>query len=362
MLLLVACGLVACGDPSVPAPGGDGGVMTDAEADDAGPVDAGAPDARSCPDEDGDGFGAAACGGGDCDDADPQRYPGNVETCDALGRDEDCDSTTVGPDVDGDGFAAPTCCNRQAGGALLCGSDCDDASPDVSPSAPEVCDGVDDDCDGAIDEGVSVLCYGDADGDGYALVGATSALRCASCLVGETTRDPATVADCDDTHATVHPGAPELCDALDNGCTGADASLEDSDGDHHTDVTYSGCSGGFPIDDCEDRDARVFPGQTAYFSLGYCPPSQIPMGISCWYLDVRFAPTLFDFDCDGTTEPQLPAMCVSSCFIDPGCGRSGPAVAAAFSDCGTPVSFVTCGECGTCQSGAVTTTEPLGCR
>jgi formylglycine-generating enzyme required for sulfatase activity len=49
-------------------------------------------------------------------------------------------------------------------------------------------------------------CPTDADGDGYG--------------------DPATVlcphpeSDCDDNHATVYPGAPELCDGLDNQCAG----------------------------------------------------------------------------------------------------------------------------------------------
>jgi len=43
-------------------------------------------------DKDGDGFAAVACGGGDCDDADANRYPGNTEACD--GKDNNCDGTT----------------------------------------------------------------------------------------------------------------------------------------------------------------------------------------------------------------------------------------------------------------------------
>jgi len=48
------------------------------------------------PDGDGDGAIATACGGDDCDDSDPERFPGNTEICDADDRDEDCDPTTFG--------------------------------------------------------------------------------------------------------------------------------------------------------------------------------------------------------------------------------------------------------------------------
>lgn len=64
----------------------------------------------SCEDVDGDGFDAIHCGGDDCDDRDPNRFPGNIEICDARGIDEDCNSRTVGDkDEDGDGFISPEC-------------------------------------------------------------------------------------------------------------------------------------------------------------------------------------------------------------------------------------------------------------
>jgi hypothetical protein len=63
-----------------------------------------------CEDKDGDGFPAIHCGGNDCDDNNANRYPGNVEICDARGIDEDCDTSTVGDlDEDGDGFVSPNC-------------------------------------------------------------------------------------------------------------------------------------------------------------------------------------------------------------------------------------------------------------
>lgn len=65
---------------------------------------------RPCEDKDGDGYKALKCGGNDCDDRNPNRFPGNPEVCDAFGIDEDCDPTTVGDvDKDGDGFISDLC-------------------------------------------------------------------------------------------------------------------------------------------------------------------------------------------------------------------------------------------------------------
>ena len=50
----------------------------------------------ACPDRDGDGARAMYCGGDDCDDNDPNRYPGNIERWDNRNHDEDCDDSTSG--------------------------------------------------------------------------------------------------------------------------------------------------------------------------------------------------------------------------------------------------------------------------
>lgn len=63
-------------------------------------------------DADGDGHYSEATGGDDCDDGNSNRYPGNIEICDANGVDEDCDLQTGGQrDLDGDGFTDAACFN-----------------------------------------------------------------------------------------------------------------------------------------------------------------------------------------------------------------------------------------------------------
>ncbi|WP_196140311.1 putative metal-binding motif-containing protein [Aliikangiella sp. G2MR2-5] len=117
-------------------------------------------------DADGDGIDSIACGGSDCDDNDPNRYPGNVEVADGRGHDEDCDpSTHGGRDLDGDGFESATAFNLDAGGTRISGLDCDDTRADVNPATSEVCDGIDNNCDGVIDEGVKIEYFQDKDRD-----------------------------------------------------------------------------------------------------------------------------------------------------------------------------------------------------
>jgi hypothetical protein len=77
----------------------------------------------------------------DCDDTDPNNYPGNAEICD--GQDNDCSG--------GANYPGETT-NVDADPALSC-ADCNDNDATVYPGASELCDGKDNDCDGQIDEG-----------------------------------------------------------------------------------------------------------------------------------------------------------------------------------------------------------------
>ncbi len=168
-------------------------------------------------DRDGDGAVAIDCGGDDCDDADPLRYPGNTEVCDAAGRDEDCDPETLGSafdgDRDGDGEASIACCYAGEDG-VVCGTDCDDTRPTINARGVESCNGFDDDCDGRFDEGVQLTFYRDLDGDEFGRTEeSTSACTApAGFAIGS--------GDCDESTRQVNPNATELCDGVDNDCDG----------------------------------------------------------------------------------------------------------------------------------------------
>ena len=89
-------------------------------------------------DADGDGYAAAAIGGEDCDDLDPEVNPG-AEERPYDGLDNDCSAQTPDDDLDGDGYGVA--------------EDCDDTDASVGPQVPlDGPDGRDEDCDYRIDE------------------------------------------------------------------------------------------------------------------------------------------------------------------------------------------------------------------
>jgi hypothetical protein len=156
-----------------------------------------------CADGDGDGDEDVACGGGDCDDADPLVSSIADETCgDAV--DQDCDGVDLAPvDVDADTFVSAAACAN--------GDDCNDNNAAINPSV-------------------------DADGDGSNV-----------CL------------DCNDNPgigAFLFPGNPEVCgDGIDQDCSGLD-DVADVDGDGWNGPNCQGT-------DCDDSDASLNPGLDA---------------------------------------------------------------------------------------------------
>ena len=244
-------------------------------------------------DSDGDGYGDGvaleACeappghvdNADDCDDSNPDIYPGAVEWCNGL--DDDCDgaidagaldATTWYADRDGDLFGdiriVVASCAAPAG-FVANPADCDDTSSDVSPVATELCDGVDNDCDGVVDEADAAdaeIWYADNDADTFG--DPASTVRACEAPAGYVADN----ADCDDTSTAVHPDAVELCNGIDDDCDGiidggsADPGLwyldldGDSFGDPASAVSACDAPPGYIADnaDCDDTSSSVYPG------------------------------------------------------------------------------------------------------
>jgi len=152
-------------------------------------------------DADGDGVTVTD---GDCDDEDPNIFPGNEEECN--GQDDNCNSVVDEGygDTDGDGTAdcvdTEECdgIDNDGDGTVDEGFADSDSNGVADCVEEEICDGIDNDGDGLIDEDQ------DLDGDGYTWCGSDEL-----------------AADCDDENAEINPGATEVeDDMVDNDCDG----------------------------------------------------------------------------------------------------------------------------------------------
>jgi hypothetical protein len=129
-----------------------------------------------------------------------------AERCNGL--DDDCDGS-----IDEDFPGIGTACDgpdsdRCANGTYLCTVDGGGiaCSGETKTNLIEVCDGVDNDCDGEVDEDC------DWDHDGYCNANMQTVGSPAVCAHGG--------GDCNDRDAAMHPLATELCDGMDNDCSG----------------------------------------------------------------------------------------------------------------------------------------------
>ncbi len=186
-------------------------------------------------DEDGDGV---TVGEGDCNDNDPEIYPGRTEVP-YDGVDNDCQGNGDLADVDGDGFRA----------SRVGGDDCNDTNADIAPGKPdEPYDGIDADC--ARDNDF------DFDRDGVMALVATPTLV-AEYQASSGARFVPIYGDCNDEDPSVFPGSPEEVpyDGIDSDCDGSNDSDADGDGyERDTDCLD------LPDDGLAVDPATVFPG------------------------------------------------------------------------------------------------------
>lgn len=147
-----------------------------------------------CLDSDNDGFDESQ----DCDDQNPNVFPGANEACDGI--DNNCDGVVdegcpTCSDDDLDGFFAQQGCNSAV--------DCDDQNAAINPGATELCDdNIDNNCNAEVDEGCLTCTPGD------------------SCDTGSPGQCAAGAFDNACTCQQLSGPSDELCDSVDNDCDG----------------------------------------------------------------------------------------------------------------------------------------------
>ena len=211
----------------------------------------------------------------DCDDNNPLINPAQPELCDGIDNncnnqaDEGTDTNIYYLDSDGDGYGSANSIEAcaQPEGYVVNNSDCDDNNPLVNPGQAELCDGIDNNCNNQADEETTVTTYYlDSDRDGYGDV----AVSIESCDFPAGYVENSS--DCDDSDASINPGQSELCDGIDNNCSGQiDEGLTDevyyldNDGDGYGNDSNSltDCTppNGYVLraGDCNDDNPEVHP-------------------------------------------------------------------------------------------------------
>jgi MYXO-CTERM domain-containing protein len=227
----------------------------------------------------------------------------------------------AGDDDDGSGSGAAYVYSggyRDADGdGAVARDDCDETDAAVNPSATEgIGDELDQDCDGA------ELCYQDADDDGYTDGTTTVVSTDTDCTdPGEgLATDP--TGECDDTDATVNPGATEgVGDEVDQDCDGQERCWVDRDDDGYTvgntmvavslDADCSDPGEGLatdPAGDCDDTNNTVNPGATE--GVG----DEVDQ--DCDWQELCYQ----DADDDGYTDGTTTVLSTDSDCTDPGEG------------------------------------------
>jgi uncharacterized delta-60 repeat protein len=197
---------------------------------------------------------------GDCDDNDTNINPVRAEICDGL--DNNCNGTiddgvllVFYKDLDGDGYtdgATQVGCSASQGYVLSATSgDCNDSDSSMNSGRTEICDSKDNNCNGQIDEGVLLVFYRDQDGDGYGY--ANNSTQACSQPAGYVSNS----SDCNDNNANLHPNTIWFKDAdFDGFYPAGGSSVSCNNPFAPNNATYVAIPGG----DCNDTNASIYPG------------------------------------------------------------------------------------------------------
>ncbi|NOY91673.1 MAG: hypothetical protein GXP55_10770, partial [Deltaproteobacteria bacterium] len=266
----IACGAplgLDCDDADPITGGGQPEVCDGRDNNCNGEIDEGAMDRQWFRDADGDGYGSITSGtrvgcmavpgfiglGGDCNDADPARYPGAPESCNGI--DDDCDGSVDGAAADAECVvpnAAPACVVGRCRVAT-----CADGFGD---------------CDGDPANGCEVTLSDTADHCGSCDVACTPGHGSASCVASACVFgacDPG-YADCDADEAngceTATTADIDNCGGCGSVCDFADASASCVAGA----CTMNSCDFGFEDCNADPSDGCEVEPRTAPMNCGAC--------------------------------------------------------------------------------------------
>lgn len=320
---------------------------------------------------------------GDC--APPATVPAGC----AIGK---CDAATGAcsfraKDADGDGHATNLCKSTDPSISVKLGDDCDDGDPQAYPGAwdgpkgdghPDRCDGIDQNCDGLADDGkltdgTTCTCQpGDIapcsqNSQGQPITWPTGTPTGACKYGGQTCLANGTWGPCAD---AVPPGT-EYCNGADDDCNGivddgpapdkvpVDAQYwaYDGDDDLHARLPGNGYSIVHACSAPKDAPAACVGGSLAGCTMGTTPEECCPPGK--W----KLANALPSDDCndqDGASNPKMPEQCINgrddNCNgqIDEGCvcapGMTDNACGA--DKYGAPIQYPGGVPAGTCKYGS----------